>query len=152
MDELVHNVADNVTQTKLELVGKIRPLSWIIVVQPATGSQARGGERGKPFMEQGGTDEVFSPPYHPYTEALLSAVPIADTSVKKKRIILEGALPSVLDPPSGCPFHTRCPRKIGAVCEEQTPPVLRTESGHSISCHIPLDELRKVDPVITTAA
>ncbi len=104
------------------------------------------------IMEQGATDEVFAPPYHPYTEALLSAVPIADTSVKKKRIILEGAMPSVLNPPTGCPFHTRCPRKIGAICEDSTPPVIRTESGHSISCHIPLDELRKVDPVITTVA
>ena len=104
------------------------------------------------IMEQGATEQVFSPPYHPYTEALLSAVPIADTSVKKKHIILEGALPSVLDPPKGCPFHTRCPRKIGAICEETPPPVVSAESGHLIACHIPLDELRKVDPVITTVA
>ena len=104
------------------------------------------------IMEQGTTDEVFSPPYHPYTEALLSAVPIADTKVKKKRIILEGALPSVLNPPKGCPFHTRCPRKIGPVCEASPPPMHHTESGHSIACHIPLDELRLVEPVITTAA
>ena len=104
------------------------------------------------IMEQGTTDEVFSPPYHPYTEALLSAVPIADTSVEKKRIILEGTLPSVMDPPKGCPFHTRCQRKIGRICEDVPPPVIRAESGHSISCHIPLDELRKVDPVITTVA
>ena len=102
------------------------------------------------IMEQGTTDEVFAPPYHPYTEALLSAVPIADTSVEKKRIILEGTLPSVMDPPKGCPFHTRCPRKIGKVCEDTPPPEIRTESGHSISCHIPLDELQKIDPVITT--
>ena len=104
------------------------------------------------IMEQGATEQVFSPPYHPYTEALLSAVPIADTSVKKKHIILEGALPSVLDPPKGCPFHTRCPRKIGAICEETPPPAVSAESGHLIACHIPLDELRKVDPVITTVA
>jgi peptide/nickel transport system ATP-binding protein len=104
------------------------------------------------IMEQGDTDEVFAPPYHPYTEALLSAVPIADTRVAKKRIILEGALPSVLDPPKGCPFHTRCPRKIGEICGLTRPPEQRTESGHMVRCHIPLDELRKIEPVIKTAA
>ncbi|MEO0678973.1 MAG: ABC transporter ATP-binding protein [Pseudomonadota bacterium] len=62
-------------------------------------------------VELGTTDQVFSPPYHPYTEALLSAVPIADTSVKKKHIVLEGDIPSAMNPPSGCPFQTRCPRK-----------------------------------------
>jgi peptide/nickel transport system ATP-binding protein len=67
-------------------------------------------------MEQGTTDQVFAPPYHPYTEALLSAIPIADTSVKKKHIVLKGELPSPMNPPSGCPFQTRCPRKIGAIC------------------------------------
>jgi peptide/nickel transport system ATP-binding protein len=67
------------------------------------------------IMERGTTDEVFSPPYHPYTEALLSAVPIADPNVEKKHIVLEGPLPSVMNPPTGCPFHTRCPRKIGDI-------------------------------------
>ncbi|NBC31339.1 MAG: dipeptide ABC transporter ATP-binding protein [Alphaproteobacteria bacterium] len=100
------------------------------------------------IMEQGDTEAVFAPPYHPYTEALLSAVPIADTRVRKRRIILEGALPSVLDPPKGCPFHTRCPRKIGAICEDTPPPEQEAESGHSIRCHIPMDELRRVEPVI----
>ncbi len=75
------------------------------------------------IMEQGTTDQVFAPPYHPYTEALLSAVPIADTSVKKKHIVLKGELPSPMNPPSGCPFQTRCHRKIGAICETEMPPV-----------------------------
>jgi len=100
------------------------------------------------IVEQGSTDEVFSPPYHPYTEALLSAVPIADTSIEKKRIILEGALPSVLNPPKGCPFNTRCHRKIGRICETEVPPQLEDAPGHVIACHIPLDELRAADPVI----
>ena len=100
------------------------------------------------IMEQGDTEAVFAPPYHPYTEALLSAVPIADTKVRKRRIILEGSLPSVLDPPRGCPFHTRCPRKIGPLCEETPPPAQAAESGHIIRCHIPMDELRRVEPVI----
>ena len=69
------------------------------------------------IAEQGTTDEVFAPPYHPYTEALLSAIPIADTSVHKKEIVLEGDIPSAVNPPPGCPFQTRCPRKIGRICE-----------------------------------
>ena len=100
------------------------------------------------IVEQGKTDEVFSPPYHPYTEALLSAVPIADTSIEKKQIILEGALPSVMDPPKGCPFHTRCPRKIGDICETTPPPVQQSQPGHDIACHIPMADLEQVDPVI----
>lgn len=104
------------------------------------------------IVEQGSTDEVFSPPYHPYTEALLSAVPIADTAIEKKRIILEGQLPSVLDPPKGCPFNTRCHRKIGAICEREVPPLVEAAPGHVIACHIPLEELRAMDPVIAPKA
>ncbi len=104
------------------------------------------------IVEQGTTDEVFSPPYHPYTEALLSAVPIADTSVEKKRIILEGNLPSVMNPPTGCPFNTRCPRKLGGICETDVPPFIVNSPSHEIACHIPIDELRKVDPVIKIAS
>jgi len=100
------------------------------------------------IVEQGTTDEVFSPPYHPYTEALLSAVPIADTSIEKKRIILEGNLPSVINPPKGCPFHTRCHRKIGQICESERPPEIDAGDGHLIACHIPLADLKAVDPVI----
>ena len=99
-------------------------------------------------MEQGLTQDVFQPPYHPYTEALLSAVPIADPEVSKREIVLEGNLPSVMNPPKGCPFETRCPRKIGQICEETRPPVQSVSIDHMIACHIPLDELRKVDPVI----
>ena len=100
------------------------------------------------IMEHGTTDEIFSPPYHPYTEALLSAVPIADPNITKREILLEGNLPSVLDPPKGCPFETRCPRKIGKICEEERPPVHEPTPGHHIACHIPLEELRAVEPVI----
>ena len=101
------------------------------------------------IAEQGTTEEVFAPPYHPYTEALLSAAPVADTSVQKKRIILEGSPPSVMNPPSGCPFHTRCPRKIGSICETQEPPVREPTPGHRIACHITESELRSMEPVIT---
>jgi peptide/nickel transport system ATP-binding protein len=100
------------------------------------------------IAEQGTTDEVFSPPYHPYTEALLSAIPIADTSVKKKHIVLEGDIPSAMNPPPGCPFQTRCPRKLGNICEEQAPPIRVFGQGHKIACHIPPADLLRMEPVI----
>ena len=99
-------------------------------------------------MEQGDTHDVFQPPYHPYTEALLSAVPIADPDISKREIVLEGNLPSALDPPAGCPFETRCPRKLGSICENERPPVQLADENHRIACHIPMEELRKVDPVV----
>ena len=104
------------------------------------------------IMEQGTTDQIFSPPYHPYTEALLSAVPIADTSVRKKHIVLKGELPSPMNPPSGCPFQTRCPRKIGAICETELPPVKELTAGHKIMCHLPDDVLNSMEPVIAFKA
>ena len=101
------------------------------------------------ILERGSTEEVFSPPYHPYTEALLSAVPIADPEVKKREIVLEGNLPSAMKPPKGCPFCTRCHRRIGEVCDNEPPPEHTVADRHVIKCHIPLEELRKVPPVIT---
>ena len=99
-------------------------------------------------MEYGNTEDVFAPPYHPYTEALLSAVPIADPDVHQRRIILEGAMPSPQNRPQGCPFATRCPRKVGAICDTTPPPVQTTAGGHRIACHIPMDDLKKVDEVV----
>ena len=104
------------------------------------------------IAEQGTTDEVFAPPYHPYTEALLSAVPIADTRIKKKEIVLQGDIPSAVNPPPGCPFQTRCPRKIGTICETEAPPVREFGPGHRIACHIDPAELEAMDPVITMPA
>lgn len=107
------------------------------------------------IVEIGTTDQVFSPPYHPYTEALLSAVPIADTSVVKKHIVLEGDIPSAMDPPSGCPFQTRCGWKSqvpGGLCESQVPPVKQLAGGHQIKCHLADDLLAKMEPVIKFAA
>jgi peptide/nickel transport system ATP-binding protein len=101
------------------------------------------------IVEQGTTDQIFSPPYHPYTEALLSAIPIADTSVHKKHIVLTGELPSPMNPPPGCPFQTRCPRKIGSICETELPPVLDLGEGHRIMCHLSMDVLRAMEPVIS---
>ena len=105
-------------------------------------------------VEIGTTDQVFSPPYHPYTEALLSAVPIADTKVEKKHIVLEGDIPSAMNPPPGCPFQTRCRWKskdAGGLCEREVPPLRTLAEGHQIKCHLAEDELRGMEPVITIA-
>ena len=94
-------------------------------------------------MELGPADVVFSGPHHPYTEALLSAVPTIDGG-GRERIRLAGEIPSAAEPPRGCVFHTRCHRKLGAVCEEQEPPLVEAEGGHLMRCHIPIEELRRV--------
>lgn len=106
-------------------------------------------------VEMGTTDQVFAPPYHPYTEALLSAVPVADTRVVKKRIVLEGDIPSAMNPPSGCPFQTRCRWKSevgGDLCDTALPPLQELAGGHQIRCHLTRDILEKMDPVFTIAA
>ncbi|TIT78851.1 MAG: ABC transporter ATP-binding protein [Mesorhizobium sp.] len=101
------------------------------------------------IMEIGPSEKVFSGPHHPYTEALLSAVPKLDHT-EMSRIRLDGEIPSATHPPSGCVFHTRCPRKIGAICEEQEPPLAEAQPGHSIRCHIPYAELAKLQSSKTT--
>jgi len=88
--------------------------------------------------ESGPADVVFSGPNHPYTEALLSAVPVPDPETSPARIRLQGTVPSAVSPPSGCPFHTRCPRKLGRICEDETPPWHEMGDGHRIWCHLPL--------------
>jgi peptide/nickel transport system ATP-binding protein len=103
-------------------------------------------------VEFGSVEDVFRPPYHPYTEALLSAVPVPDPDIKQTRVILEGSIPSPTDLPAGCPFATRCPRKVGAICDDTPPPEQKTASGHRIACHIPMDELMKVGPVVRRVA
>jgi peptide/nickel transport system ATP-binding protein len=92
-------------------------------------------------LELGSAEAVFSAPHHPYTEALLSAVPTVDGSTSE-RIRLDGEIPSSANPPTGCVFHTRCPRKVGVICETREPPLIDHEPGHAIRCHIPLAELR----------
>jgi peptide/nickel transport system ATP-binding protein len=94
-------------------------------------------------QELGPADVVFDGPHHPYTEALLSAVPTIDGG-GRDRIKLEGDIPSAASPPSGCVFHTRCPRFLGPVCVEQEPPLVEVEDGHLMRCHIPIEELREL--------
>ena len=101
------------------------------------------------LMEIGRADDVFNGPHHPYTEALLSSVPSLDNAaLGVKRIRLSGELPSAADPPSGCVFHTRCPRKIGAICEQEEPPNALAGDGHRIRCHIPVEELRAMQTAV----
>jgi peptide/nickel transport system ATP-binding protein len=105
-------------------------------------------------VETGPADAIYSPPYHPYTEALLSAVPIPDPRVEQSHVRLSGTVPSALNPPSGCRFHTRCPHKIVApsgssICETETPPWRDAPNGVRIFCHLPMDELCNMKSVIT---
>jgi peptide/nickel transport system ATP-binding protein len=108
-------------------------------------------------MEIGPAEDIYAPPYHPYTESLLAAVPIPDPNIKQEHIRLEGSVPSPLNPPSGCRFHTRCPRRGllpngGQLCEAQTPPWQDAGSGHRIFCHIPLEQLKQLEPVVRASA
>lgn len=91
-------------------------------------------------VESGPTEQVLHPPFHPYTEALLSAVPRIDAATSE-RIRLPGDLPSAVDPPSGCRFHTRCPRLLGEICRTVEPPWQQPAPGHSYRCHITPDQL-----------
>jgi len=80
--------------------------------------------------------ELFTNPKHPYTEALLSAVPVPNPKIKRKEIILEGDVPSPINPPSGCRFHERCFKKIGEVCETKEPELKKVGKGHYVACHL----------------
>ena len=100
------------------------------------------------LCEIGTVEEVLSGPYHPYTEALLSAVPLADPKIQQRnriRLLGDGA-PSEKER-GGCPFHSRCPRMIGNICETKVPPTIELASGHKIACHIPVNELPTVSPL-----
>ncbi len=87
------------------------------------------------IMELAKDEELYQSPRHPYTEALLSAVPVPDPEHKKERILLEGDVPSPLNPPPGCAFHTRCPYKI-ELCTREEPPLIDLGGGHLSACHL----------------
>jgi peptide/nickel transport system ATP-binding protein len=104
------------------------------------------------IVEQGATQQIFSPPFHPYTEALLSAIPLADAKVKKRVVVLDGEIPSALSPPSGCPFQTRCgwkPQVPGRLCEIEVPPTRTVAEGHTVMCHLPAETLEQMEPVFS---
>jgi peptide/nickel transport system ATP-binding protein len=96
------------------------------------------------LMEVGPAETVFIGPHHPYTESLMAASAEVDA---KGSLRLKGEIPSAMNPPSGCVFHTRCPRKIGAICEEQEPPLIQREGDHAIRCHLELAEMGRVAAV-----
>ncbi|UCG67368.1 MAG: ABC transporter ATP-binding protein [Deltaproteobacteria bacterium] len=88
------------------------------------------------MTEYGDTEDIFKNPMHPYTKALLSVTPQLDPKRKTKKIILKGEIPSPIDPPVGCGFHTRCIEKIGRICEEGFPQSKEMEKGHFVACHL----------------
>jgi peptide/nickel transport system ATP-binding protein len=96
------------------------------------------------LVEVGPADRVFLPPQHPYTEALLSAIPTLDFDQPRERIRLHGPVPSLAELPSGCRFQTRCPRKLGEICEREQPPWQDAGGGHLIRCHRTPDDLREL--------
>lgn len=87
------------------------------------------------LVEIADVDKLYNSPMHPYTQALLSAIPIPNPEKKKERIILTGDVPSPINPPSGCRFHTRCPKCMD-ICKQSEPPLVELESGHKIACHL----------------
>lgn len=96
------------------------------------------------LMELAGPGELFQPPYHPYTEALLSSIPQVRPTKRMSPVYLQGEIPNPTDLPGGCPFHTRCPRFLGEICTTTTPPwQIDQNTGKQIYCHIPPDELAK---------
>ena len=92
------------------------------------------------IMEVAPNEELYSNPQHPYTQALLSAVPIPDPTIEKKHVLIEGDLPSPTNIPSGCPFHTRCPHATEK-CSAEVPPTKEVKPGHFVNCHYPGREL-----------
>ena len=87
------------------------------------------------MVEFASKDEIFANPLHPYTQALFSAIPVPDPTVKMNRIILEGNIPSPANPPKGCKFHTRC-RMCKGVCSQKAPRTMEVTPGHTVTCHI----------------
>jgi peptide/nickel transport system ATP-binding protein len=88
------------------------------------------------IIEMGEAEDVFASPMHPYTKALVSAVPVPQAEQPAGMIYLEGDIPSATHMPSGCRFHTRCPEKIGSICEEAEPAVVNFPDGRQVSCHL----------------
>jgi oligopeptide/dipeptide ABC transporter ATP-binding protein len=95
------------------------------------------------IVEEGRTKELFEEARHPYTRALLSAIPVVDPQTKRKKIVLEGEMPSPMNPPSGCRFHTRCSFKE-KICEKTEPQIIDLGEGHRVACHLYAAEDKRV--------
>ncbi|MFI4997939.1 MAG: ABC transporter ATP-binding protein, partial [Hyphomicrobiales bacterium] len=88
------------------------------------------------IVEIASARDLYTNPLHPYTEALLSAVPIPDPKAKRQRIMLQGEVPNPINPPSGCHFHTRCPIRQLPLCSTEKPELKQTANGHRVACHL----------------
>ena len=95
------------------------------------------------IMELGTTDQVISETMHPYTKALIAAVPVPDPTSRRIEVVIKGEIPSPVNPPSGCRFHTRCPSYIGDICRQKEPPLVDLGQGHLVACHLYDDKVAK---------
>jgi len=87
------------------------------------------------IMEKGATEDIIYEPLHPYTKALMAAVPNPDPTAKRIEVVIKGEIPSPVNPPSGCRFHTRCQEYIGDICRRKEPPLVDVGGGHYVACH-----------------
>jgi len=88
------------------------------------------------IMEMGDIEQVISEPLHPYTQALIRAVPTPNPLAERIEVVIKGEIPSPINPPSGCRFHTRCPSYIGEICRTVEPPLIDVGNGHYVACHL----------------
>jgi oligopeptide/dipeptide ABC transporter ATP-binding protein len=88
------------------------------------------------IMEKGSTEDIINEPLHPYTKALIAAVPVPDPTASRVEVVIKGEIPSPVNPPSGCRFHTRCPQYIGDICRKKDPPLVETGNQRYVACHL----------------
>ena len=128
--QIIHLLRDLQEQFKLTYLFISHDLSVVEHISDSVGVMYLGD-----LVEYGSTEDIFSNPLHPYTEALFSAIPVPDPNAKMNRIVLEGSIPSPANPPSGCKFHTRCARCTER-CKHEVPKQVEVEPGHFVVCHL----------------
>ena len=128
--QIINQLRDLQEQFKLTYLFISHDLSVVEHISDSVGVMYLGD-----LVEYGSTEDIFSNPLHPYTEALFSAIPVPDPNAKMNRIVLEGSIPSPANPPSGCKFHTRCARCTER-CKHEVPKQVEVEPGHFVVCHL----------------
>ena len=128
--QIINLLCDLQEQFKLTYLFISHDLSVVEHISDSVGVMYLGD-----LVEYGSTEDIFSNPLHPYTEALFSAIPVPDPNAKMNRIVLEGSIPSPANPPSGCKFHTRCARCTER-CKHEVPKQVEVEPGHFVVCHL----------------